>query len=38
MDDVIQDYQFANAMINKIKIKIETGKYVELSMDFIGKI
>lgn len=37
MDDVVQDYQFANAMINKIKIKIETGKYVEISMDFVGK-
>ena len=37
MDDLIQDYQFANAMINKMKIKIETGKYAEISFDFIGK-
>lgn len=37
MDDMVQDYQFANAMINKVKIKVEAGKYVEISMDFMGK-
>ena len=37
MDDLVQDYQFANCMVNKMKIKVETGKYVEVSMDFVGK-
>ena len=37
IDDMIQDYQFANAVIDKMKIKIEAGKYVEVSMDWMGK-
>lgn len=37
VDDGVQDYQFPNSVIDKLKIKVEAGKYVEISADFVGK-
>lgn len=37
MDDGVQDYQFPNAVIDKMKIKVEAGKFVEVTTDFVGK-
>jgi hypothetical protein len=36
-DDPVQDYKFPLAIINKLTIKIEPEKYVEVSMNFISK-
>ncbi|MFZ3233270.1 MAG: phage tail tube protein [Patescibacteria group bacterium] len=37
MDDGVQDYQFPNAVVDKMKIKVEAGKFVEVTTDFVGK-
>jgi len=37
MDDSAQDYRFALSVIQKLTLKVEPGKYVEVTMDFVGK-
>jgi len=37
MDDAIQDYRFPLCIVNKMTFKVEPYKFVEVSMEFIGK-